>query len=193
MVQFAMMFSLRGRGRGGAGVRVPRRLPDQHRQQERRRRRCTARLAVHHIRTGRHVLPVSRHDTFLLLPVILYVPAILFLGAPFKFIILPAYLTIFFMPMGVLRVAMFQTIEALSPVATIRSILKVPTPYMVVCMILMFLVYARAVLGVLLMAVPYVGGVMESIIGFFFLILEMRVLGLLYYAYQDRFNWFSEI
>ena len=130
---------------------------------------------------------------FSFLPVIAYVLAILFLGAPLRFIILPAYLTLFFLPMATLRVAMFQTAEALHPVETVRSMLRVPTPYMVACLILFFILGVRIIFTAALAAVPVLGGIMESILGFYLMILEMRILGLIYYAYQDRLDWFSDI
>jgi hypothetical protein len=132
-------------------------------------------------------------NLFSFLPVIAYALAMIFLGAPFKFIILPLYLTLFFLPMATLRVAMFQTTSAMNPIATLRSIFQVPTPYMVACLTFFLLLYVRIGLTVLLDGIPLLGGILESIIGMYLLFLEMRILGLIYYAYQDRLDWFSDI
>lgn len=127
------------------------------------------------------------------LPIVLYGAACFFLHAPVKFIIIPVYMTLFFLPMALLRVAMFHTIEALNPFKIISSIFRVPTPYATVWLILFVILGVRVVTGLALYMVPFVGGVLSSIFGFYLLVVEMRILGLLYYAYEERLDWFSDI
>jgi hypothetical protein len=126
-------------------------------------------------------------------PVMAYGAAVIWLEAPLRFIVLPIYLSCLLLPMALLRVAMFQTLSALNPWGIVQSIFRVPTPYMVACILLGCLIYARIVLGVAFLFVPYVGGFLETLFAFYLVIVEMRILGLIYWAYQDRLHWFGDI
>lgn len=133
--------------------------------------------------------------TFLLmsLPILGYGAAVIWLDAPLRFLILPIYFTGFLMPMALLRVAMFQSLSALNPIRLIGSIAVAPTPYVWTVVMLFLLVLARSATGVGTMLVPWVGGWLESLVGFYLLIVEVRILGLLYWAYESRYDWFSDI
>lgn len=126
-------------------------------------------------------------------PVILYWLGMFFLDLPFKFIIFPVYMSFFILPMAVLRVAIFQTIEGLNPAAIVRSIAQVPTAYMVACLVCFFIVFTRIVLGALLGGIPLLGGFITTFVALYFSIVEFHILGLIYYAYQERFDWFRDI
>lgn len=127
------------------------------------------------------------------LPVAGYVAAMVWLDAPLKFLILPIYAACFVYPMAILRVAMFQSLSALHPVATLQSIFQAPTPYVVACILFSFILYAKAALGLVFLGVPWVGGLLESIVSFYFVIVQMRVLGLVYWAYEKRLGWFDDL
>lgn len=126
-------------------------------------------------------------------PVMAYVAAMIWLGAPLRFIILPLYLTCFVLPMAILRVAIFQSFSALNPWGTLQSIVRVPTPYLVACILFAFLIYARVTLGILFHFIPYVGGLIETLFAFYLVIVEMRILGMIYWAYQERLDWFGHL
>lgn len=127
------------------------------------------------------------------LPVLLYAAGMYFLDLPFKFMVLPLYASLFFLPMAMLRVAMFQTIEALNPIAVIRSIFQIPTAYMMACMVFFFMIYLRVAVGVFSNFIPFVGGFVDTFVALYFSLVEAHILGLLYYAYQERFDWFRDI
>jgi hypothetical protein len=128
-----------------------------------------------------------------MLPIGLYLAAVFFLHAPLKFFILPVYATLFFMPMALLRVAMFNTIQALNPFKVVASIFRVPTPYAAVWLFLFFLLGVRVMASLVLGMIPFAGGLLTNIFAFYVLIVQMRMLGLLYYAYEERLDWFSDV
>jgi hypothetical protein len=96
----------------------------------------------------------------------------------------------FYLPMALLGVAMFDSIGGVIPMLVIPSIIRLPAEYTVACVI-MGTAFAVALAGqVLAGVVPLVGGLMSNFIGLCLLFLEARVLGLLYHSNSDKLGWF---
>lgn len=119
---------------------------------------------------------------------------------------LPAIiLGILYFPMGFLAVAMFDTVTALNPMLVVPSITKVWLQYLIACALLgsVFLVrwLGATVLNVTfdLMAgdaafaslIRVIPSMISSFIGLYFLTVQCRILGLLYYTNKPKLGWFK--
>jgi hypothetical protein len=130
-------------------------------------------------------------------------PLIVFAGAAWHFdldreIVVPGLITLaglaaIYYPMGLLAVAMFDTASALSPAIIMPSIFKAPMAYLVACLVLALVLAARVAGAVFFAKIPVAGFVFDGLFAFYFLIVGMRILGLLYYANKERFGWFKTL
>jgi hypothetical protein len=104
-----------------------------------------------------------------------------------------AVLGALYLPMGMLAVAMFDRFAALNPMLVILSILKVPGQYLVVLLVMGLVLALRFGLLLLLqLFMPWLAAaVIVDLVAFYFLIVEMRMLGLLYYSNKQKLGWFS--
>jgi hypothetical protein len=97
-----------------------------------------------------------------------------------------------YLPMAMLGVAMYDSFRGLNPLRIFVSMAQVVFPYLLTC-ILMVLV----VLGVsafhLLPQIPVVSFVLSAAVFMYLVMVEMRLIGLLYYSYRFRLNWFDEV
>lgn len=97
-----------------------------------------------------------------------------------------------YLPMGLLAVALLDTVFALNPLLIVPSILKVPKPYLAVCgvllLILVFQFLFRVGLGKLI-GIPIVPGVITGFFSFYFVCVMVRILGLLYFYHREELNW----
>jgi hypothetical protein len=100
----------------------------------------------------------------------------------------------FFAPMGMLALAMFDTVAALNPVALAWSILRAPLHYIVAAAAFetVFLVYWFTT-GVLqtLIPVPFLPGLISGFFYLYAISVGMRILGILYVSDQENLGWFS--
>ena len=126
-------------------------------------------------------------------PVILYGLGMFFLHLPFKLIIFPIVCEFVHFADGDLKgghLSKHRRVES----GCNRSIhCQVPTAYMVACMVCFFIVFIRMVLGALLGGIPLLGGFITTLVALYFSIVEFHILGLIYYSYQERFDWFRNI
>jgi len=101
-----------------------------------------------------------------------------------------------FAPMGMLALAMFDTVAALNPIALTWSILRVPLHYLVAAAafetVVLLYWFAAAALQELV-PVPFVPGLIASFLNLYVVSVGMRILGLLYVSNQDKFGWFSRL
>ncbi|MDB6122264.1 MAG: domain containing protein, partial [Pedosphaera sp.] len=99
-----------------------------------------------------------------------------------------------YFPMAFLAVAMFDSWTAINPLVVIPAIAKVPVHYMVAFIFLAIVVVVRwagdAVLP-LIIPVPVIPTVISSFIGLYFLTVNCRILGILYYCNKPKLGWFS--
>ena len=98
-------------------------------------------------------------------------------------------LGILYYPMAMVAVAMFNTLAALNPMLIFPSIMKVFPQYMLACGILGGVMVLNIIANPLTQ-IPFVGGIMAALLSFYFLVVEMRILGLTYYNNKDRLEWF---
>ncbi|MBI2925613.1 MAG: FHA domain-containing protein [Verrucomicrobia bacterium] len=127
-------------------------------------------------------------------------PAVLVLlggGGPVLASLVALLGTVYF-PMAWLAVSMVENLAGLNPMMLIPSMLKVPGDYaiaVIVCWVV-FVVQVAAVVFVpmLLSAVtiplPGVLSVFVQFVWLYFLAVNMRILGLLYYTNRKRLGWF---
>jgi hypothetical protein len=97
-------------------------------------------------------------------------------------------------PMALLAVAMFDSVVALSPHVVIPAVFRVPLEYFVVLVLaaVIFAAYAAQVLILSRVNVPIVPELVASFVWLYLLIVQMRLLGLMYYAKRDRLGWFHQ-
>jgi hypothetical protein len=94
-------------------------------------------------------------------------------------------------PMAFLATAL-QTRLALNPAAIISAVMKVVPEYAVICGIFVLAGGILAVGGlVLTVAIPILGAVLAYALSLYLSIVEMRILGLLYYTSKERLGWFA--
>ncbi|HTD67343.1 MAG TPA: hypothetical protein VK846_12520 [Candidatus Limnocylindria bacterium] len=132
--------------------------------------------------------------------VVSFVPAIalFFLGREspvFALAIIPAIIfgAIYF-PMALLAVAVSDSFVALSPHIVVPSIFRVFLPYAVACLVLGVLAGIRFGLGfalVLFVPIPVLPEVILGFVSLYALVVEMRVLGLLFRGYRHRLGWLN--
>jgi len=138
---------------------------------------------------------------FLLISVVIVsmTPAVIFFIAFKDYVFsIPISLALVFlgsllMPMALIAVSMFESVRALNPVFIISSIIKVPLDYLIAVVFLLLAVALEAVVkNILVLAIPFVGAIIGSFLSLYFLIIEARILGLIYNSNRIKLNWFRE-
>jgi hypothetical protein len=96
-----------------------------------------------------------------------------------------------YFPMALLAVAVTDNFLALSPHVVLPSIARVFVPYLVAWLILAVLVGIRfgGEWAMELVPVPFLPAVLMGFISLYLLVVEMRVLGLLFRTYRGRLGW----
>jgi hypothetical protein len=98
-----------------------------------------------------------------------------------------------YFPMAFTAVAMSDSIVAVNPMVVIPSIMKVLGQYLLTVVVLGVILLVRWLLYRLLgklLPIPLLPTVITSLIGLYLLVVEMRILGLLYRNNKDRLGWF---
>jgi hypothetical protein len=98
----------------------------------------------------------------------------------------------FFLPMGMLGVAMHDSFRGLNPLLMLRSIARVPGPYMVAWVFMLFAAALRQALSAHPPRIFIISTLLQGPLGLYFLIVEMRIIGLIYSANSRRLDWFDE-
>ena len=99
-----------------------------------------------------------------------------------------------YFPMALLAVAMSNNWLAVNPLVVMPAIARLNLQYVVACLVFFGMVLVRFVSESLLHAVlpiPVLPGLISSFIALYFLCVEMRLLGLLYFTNKKRLGWFS--
>lgn len=109
--------------------------------------------------------------------------------------VLPAYVLGFlYLPMALLAVLMFDSVAAVNPMVVIPAILRIPGIYAGVTLLLLLLAGLKAGIYLLLetaLPIPILPGLLASLVGFYFLTVSARMLGVLYHSQRHRIGWFS--
>lgn len=115
---------------------------------------------------------------------------------PWVFVVPSALVGCIYFPMAFLGVAMFDTLEAaLKPAFVVGSIVRVPREYSLVAGIFVGIIGIRWlsewVLGVL-MKIPLVPALLADLIMIYLLMIEARILGLLFLSKRRVLGWFKK-
>jgi hypothetical protein len=100
---------------------------------------------------------------------------------------------LFYMPMGVLCVALSNDYAGLNPVPVIRAIRSVPGRYSIVWVLVMFCYVAQGLGGGLAAAlpIPILGTLLQQAVICYFLFVAARILGLLYLKSGRQLDWLA--
>ena len=126
-------------------------------------------------------------------------------GIPFPAIIATAVAGCFYFPMAFLAVAMKDTVMAANPLVVIPASIKMPLQYLVTAFLLIGVYAVRIGGGMAIgMADPGIatrdmsalitaGGLKAiwSFVSIYLLVVNMRILGMLYVVNKHKFGWFS--
>ncbi len=107
---------------------------------------------------------------------------------------LVALLGCFYFPMAFLGVAMFDTLAALNPLFIVGSIVRIPREYLVAALVFTGILALRwlSESGLArLLPVPLVPALVADLLGLCLLIVEARILGLLYRSRGTALGWFA--
>jgi hypothetical protein len=99
-----------------------------------------------------------------------------------------------YFPMAFTAVAMYDSITAVNPLLIIPSIAKVLREYVLTVVVLAIILVIRWLLKNYLAAVlpvPLLPTIISSLLGLYLLIVEMRILGLLYRNKKYELGWFT--
>ncbi len=115
-----------------------------------------------------------------------------FFGSP-KGPVLPALFGcgLLYIPMALIALSIVGVRGALNPFLVTISILKVFFQYLLASLILGVLVGLRMASQTYIAGpIPFIGPVVDGLLSLYFLVVEMRILGLIYYANEERLGWF---
>lgn len=120
--------------------------------------------------------------------------ALSFISSPLNFVVGGILLVLGFAvaPMALLAVAIFDSVMALNPILIVASICRVPLEYLVACLTLVAsYVLGWALNAWLTMVIPFpvLTWMLTSVVSLYLLVVEMRVLGLLYRCKQKELGW----
>ena len=96
-------------------------------------------------------------------------------------------------PMALLALAMFDDIVSANPLVVVPAIIRVPLEYLVVLVVtgVIFAVKVAETFLEDLIPVPVAPDLIIAGIGLYFLTVQGRMLGLMYYARRDKLGWFT--
>lgn len=98
-----------------------------------------------------------------------------------------------YLPMAILAVFMADSITALNPLIVIPAIRRLGGQYWIVCGLLGAMVLIHSLLNAGLavaLPVPLLPSLLSGFASFYFLTLEMRVLGLMHWCNKEKLGWF---
>jgi hypothetical protein len=98
----------------------------------------------------------------------------------------------FYLPMALIAVSMYGSLMALNPLLIVPSMVKTVGPYIVACLMVAVLGAVKAGMTYLLelaIPIPVVPAIIAGFVSLYFVTMEMRVLGLLYYYKKDELRW----
>jgi hypothetical protein len=98
-----------------------------------------------------------------------------------------------YFPMAFLALAMFDSVVSANPLVVVPAITRVPLEYLAVLVVTGIIFVVRIVQGALveLLGVPVVPLLITAGVGLYFLTVQGRMLGLMYFAKRHKLGWFS--
>ncbi|MBI2949818.1 MAG: FHA domain-containing protein [Verrucomicrobia bacterium] len=137
------------------------------------------------------VLPFFRYMTIWLICFMPGVLAMVNVSPVVGYLVL--LLGVFCLPMAMLAVAMADSITGLNPLVIFSAIAKLPGAYLVACLALLVVVAIAAfferVMGMI--HLPLLPTIVASFLSLYWLTVEMRIIGLLYYTNKEKLGWFA--
>lgn len=112
-----------------------------------------------------------------------------------KFIIIGSLILMgsFYYPMSILTVAMSGSLLSLSPHIVVPGIFKTFIPYIFTCFLYMFAIILKWLSDTFIaIPIPLTGPILEMFVTIYFLMVEARLLGVLYNANADRLGWYED-
>ncbi len=103
-------------------------------------------------------------------------------------------LGLLYFPMALLATAMSDSFIAINPFVVIPAITKVPVEYIIACVVFFLMVVLRYLSETLLktiIPIPILPSIPTGFLTLYFLTVEMRLLGVLYYKNRVRIGWYS--
>jgi len=95
-------------------------------------------------------------------------------------------------PMALLTVAMSGNFLALNPLVVIPAIMRAPLDYLICLAAFMLIVGLSAVAKqILAIPVPLLGTAIQIFLSLYFMLIEMRMLGLFYNANAEDLDWYT--
>ncbi|HEV2207481.1 MAG TPA: FHA domain-containing protein [Verrucomicrobiae bacterium] len=101
---------------------------------------------------------------------------------------------VIYFPMAFLAAAMFDSVAALNPLLVVPSIAKIPGQYLLTVAVFGAVLAAKWLGDDFLpqaISVPVVPSVISTFVGLYLLMVEARVLGLLYRVNKEELGWFG--
>ncbi len=141
---------------------------------------------------------VAPYGFMLGIVIISYLPALIY-TSDISFIMSPNYLLLgvlvvlgsLYAPMGLATTSVLTTLNALNPLLIIQSISKIPCDYAIVCGLFLVAVSVSCVNTGAWLPAPWIGAVLGKLLGFYLLMVSMRLLGLLCRSHEARLGWFD--
>jgi len=111
-----------------------------------------------------------------------------------RLMILALLFGIFYFPMSLIAVSIYNSVFAINPNTVIGGILRVPKQYFMACMLLLLVVTINSVVNIYLTFLigRLLTFTLSGLTGFYFLLVEMRILGMIYRTNKFKFNWMNE-
>jgi hypothetical protein len=98
-----------------------------------------------------------------------------------------------YLPMAFLALAMFDSVVSCNPLVVIPAMLRAPLEYLTILVITGLIFSVKIVQTILLsfLAVPVIPELIAAGIGLYFLTVQARMLGLMYFAKRQKLGWFN--
>lgn len=95
-------------------------------------------------------------------------------------------------PMALLTVAMSGNFMALNPLVVVPAVFKMPRDYAICLLAWMALIVVNYLTKwILAVGIPLVGPAIQAFLTLYFAMMEMRVLGLMYRANDEKLGWYT--
>jgi hypothetical protein len=94
-------------------------------------------------------------------------------------------------PMGLATTSVLKKLEAVNPLLIIQSISKIPRDYAIVCGLFAAAISISFVNMWTWLPAPWIGVALGNLLGFYLLMVSMRLLGLLCRCHEVRLGWFD--
>lgn len=100
-------------------------------------------------------------------------------------------LGLLYLPMALLSVTLTNSLAGLDPFRVGKAIFRIWPTYLLIVVISALVFMGWRWLGGLLLTVPFAGVFLDVALGLYTVMLEMRILGLIYKVNEKRLGWFT--